>query len=88
MRNTVALIAYTMLSLTSTFAQAPFYQGKTITLIQGTSPGGASDMMVKVALPFPNYSNSAGKNLLSVAPASQNLALLDRGIRQRRFLWT
>ena len=34
------------------FAQTPFYQGKTITLIQGTAPGGASDMMVKAALPY------------------------------------
>ena len=33
-------------------AQTPFYQGKTITLIQGTAPGGSSDMMVKSALPF------------------------------------
>src|SRR5262245_9686399 len=34
------------------FAQTPFYRGKTITLIQGTAPGGSSDMMVKSALPF------------------------------------
>ena len=33
-------------------AQTPFYQGKTITLIQGTAAGGASDMMVKAALPY------------------------------------
>ena len=33
-------------------AQTSFYQGKTITLIQGTAPGGSSDMMVKSALPF------------------------------------
>jgi tripartite-type tricarboxylate transporter receptor subunit TctC len=34
------------------FAQTPFYQGKSITLIQGTAPGGSSDMMVKSALPY------------------------------------
>jgi len=33
-------------------AQTPFYQGKTITLILGTAPGGSSDMMVKSALPY------------------------------------
>jgi tripartite-type tricarboxylate transporter receptor subunit TctC len=33
-------------------AQTPFYQGKTITLVQGTAPGGSSDMMVKAALPY------------------------------------
>jgi tripartite-type tricarboxylate transporter receptor subunit TctC len=32
-------------------AQTPFYQGKAITLILGTAPGGSSDMMVKSALP-------------------------------------
>jgi len=33
-------------------AQAPFYQGKTITILQGTAPGGTSDMMVKAAIPY------------------------------------
>jgi putative tricarboxylic transport membrane protein len=36
----------------SVSSQTPFYQGKTITLIQGTAPGGSSDMMVKAALPY------------------------------------
>jgi tripartite-type tricarboxylate transporter receptor subunit TctC len=36
----------------SAFSQAPFYQGKTITLIQATSPGGTSDMMVRAAVPY------------------------------------
>jgi tripartite-type tricarboxylate transporter receptor subunit TctC len=34
------------------FAQTPFYQGKTISLIMGTAPGGSADMMVKSALPY------------------------------------
>src|SRR4029434_3239940 len=33
-------------------AQNSFYQGKTISLIMGTAPGGSSDMMVKSALPY------------------------------------
>ena len=33
-------------------SQTPFYQGKTITVIQGTSPGGTADMMVRAALPY------------------------------------
>lgn len=33
------------------FCQTPFYQGKTITIIQGTEPGGSSDMMTKAMLP-------------------------------------
>jgi len=36
----------------SAFSQAPFYQGKTITLIQATSPGGTADMMVKAVVPY------------------------------------
>ena len=42
-----------LLSLpSSASSQAPFYQGKTITIIYGTAPGGTSDMMVKAALPY------------------------------------
>lgn len=36
----------------SAFSQAPFYQGKTITVIQATSPGGTADMMVRAAIPY------------------------------------
>ena len=31
-----ALVAYILLSVNSASAQAPFYQGKTITIVQGT----------------------------------------------------
>ena len=34
------------------FSQTPFYQGKTITIIQGTSPGGSSDMLTRAMIPF------------------------------------
>jgi len=33
-------------------AQAPFFQGKTITIIHGRQPGGAGDMRVKAMIPF------------------------------------
>jgi tripartite-type tricarboxylate transporter receptor subunit TctC len=33
-------------------AQAAFYQGKTVSLVLGTAPGGSSDMMVRSALPY------------------------------------
>lgn len=33
-------------------AQAPFYQGKTITIIQGREPGGTGDMRVRAVIPF------------------------------------
>ena len=34
------------------FSQAPFYQGKTITIIQGRSPGGTGDLRVRALIPF------------------------------------
>ncbi len=33
-------------------AQAPYYQGKTITIVQGRDPGGTGDIRVKAMLPF------------------------------------
>ena len=33
-------------------AQAPFFQGKTITILQGTEPGGSSDMLTRSMMPF------------------------------------
>ena len=44
-----ALSTAVCLSL-SVYAQAPFYQGKTITIVQGTEAGGSSDMMTKAML--------------------------------------
>ena len=34
------------------FTQAPFYQGKTITIIAGTAPGGIGDNRIKSVVPF------------------------------------
>ncbi len=34
------------------FSQAPFYQGKTVTVVISTSPGGTGDLRVKALLPF------------------------------------
>jgi tripartite-type tricarboxylate transporter receptor subunit TctC len=34
------------------FAQAPFYQGKTLIILQGTAPGGSSDMLTRSMIPF------------------------------------
>jgi len=34
------------------FAQAPFYQGKTITVVAGTAPGGIGDARVKSLIPY------------------------------------
>ena len=44
------LVAYILFSLSVASAQAPFYQGKTVTIIQGTEAGGSSDMMTRAML--------------------------------------
>jgi tripartite-type tricarboxylate transporter receptor subunit TctC len=43
---------FTCLGSSLGFAQVPFYQGKTITVIQGRDPGGAGDMRSKAATQF------------------------------------
>ncbi|MGB7947279.1 MAG: hypothetical protein WCH75_06325 [Candidatus Binatia bacterium] len=51
MRN-IAVVAFFLVSAGLAFAQTPFYQGKTITILQGTSPGGSSDMLTRSMMPF------------------------------------
>jgi tripartite-type tricarboxylate transporter receptor subunit TctC len=36
----------------SALSQTPFYQGKTVTILQGTEPGGSSDMLTRSMIPF------------------------------------
>jgi hypothetical protein len=36
----------------SVFSQTHFYKGKTITILQGTEPGGSSDMLTRSMMPF------------------------------------
>jgi tripartite-type tricarboxylate transporter receptor subunit TctC len=52
-RSTLIILAIT-LSLLPAFAaaQEPFYQGKTITIIQGREPGGTGDMRVRPVISF------------------------------------
>jgi tripartite-type tricarboxylate transporter receptor subunit TctC len=33
-------------------AQAPYYQGKTITIVRGGEPGGSGDMQARALIPF------------------------------------
>lgn len=49
-----SLVALGLVSpcVTPAIAQTPFYQGKTITIIQGRSAGGTGDMYVKSVTPF------------------------------------
>ncbi len=45
-----AMGAFLLCVANSVHAQTPFYQGKTLTIIQGTEAGGSSDMMTKAML--------------------------------------
>ena len=47
-----ALCALILFFSRSAFAQTPFYQGKTITVIATTAPGGTQDLRVKAVVPF------------------------------------
>ena len=40
-----------LFSSSAAFPQTPFYQGKTITVLQGTEAGGSSDVMTRSMLP-------------------------------------
>ncbi len=46
----VVLLTYFGLSVETAFAQAPFYQDKTITVILGGPPGGAADLRTKAVI--------------------------------------
>src|SRR6185503_9889315 len=47
-----AMAVLAALSVDCSFAQAPFYQGKTITMVAGTAPGGIGDNRAKAVMPF------------------------------------
>src|SRR5438874_5136614 len=49
----VATLFFYLLTLPQElFPQSPFYQGKTLTIIQGRDPGGTGDMRVRAMTPF------------------------------------
>jgi tripartite-type tricarboxylate transporter receptor subunit TctC len=54
MSKIVIFVATGLACLLSGFAhaQAPFFQGKTITIIQGRDPGGTGDLRVRALVPF------------------------------------
>lgn len=52
MLQRLALIAYLVCVTNPAFAQSNFYEGKTITIIQGREPADAGDLRVKALLPF------------------------------------
>ncbi len=47
-----AAIALMCSAVEPAHAQAPFFQGKTVTIIQGRDPGGSGDLRTKALVPF------------------------------------
>src|SRR6266536_2144868 len=47
-----ALYALVFLFAAPVYSQTPFYQGKTISIVQGRDPGGTGDMRVRAMIPF------------------------------------
>jgi hypothetical protein len=50
--SSVLLAGVLALPMAQAIAQAPFYQGKTITVVSGVAPGGSGDIRIKALLPF------------------------------------
>jgi tripartite-type tricarboxylate transporter receptor subunit TctC len=50
--GSLTVVGFFSVSAGLALAQAPFYQGKTITILQGTAPGGSSDMLTRAMMPF------------------------------------
>jgi hypothetical protein len=48
----VVAMAFTWSLAASAHAQTSFFQGKTITIIQGRDPGGSGDLRTKALVPF------------------------------------
>jgi tripartite-type tricarboxylate transporter receptor subunit TctC len=46
------LAIWSLLFSSTALSQTPFYQGKSITIIQGTEAGGSSDVMTRAMLPY------------------------------------
>jgi tripartite-type tricarboxylate transporter receptor subunit TctC len=47
-----SMLIGSLLMAASTHAQAAYYQGKTIAIVQGRDPGGIGDMGVRAMLPY------------------------------------
>jgi tripartite-type tricarboxylate transporter receptor subunit TctC len=47
-----ALVVFFLIAPGSALPQTPFFQGKTITIVQGRDPGGTGDMRVRALMPF------------------------------------
>lgn len=47
-----AVMVFAVSIVASTHAQISFFQGKTVTIIQGRDPGGSGDLRTKALVPF------------------------------------
>jgi tripartite-type tricarboxylate transporter receptor subunit TctC len=61
----LALLVTLVLCPGLAWAQSPYYQGKTITIVQGRDPGGTGDIRVKAVIPFLQKYIPGNPNILS-----------------------
>ena len=61
----VALFAHLMVLPGILFPQSDFYQGKTVTIVQGRDPGGTGDMRVRAMIPFLQKHIPGNPNIVS-----------------------
>ena len=67
-----ALLGFLLVAPGPTLPQTPFFQGKTITIVQGRDPGGTGDMRVRAMLPFlQNIFRGIRLLLTSTCPAEE-----------------
>jgi tripartite-type tricarboxylate transporter receptor subunit TctC len=60
-----ALLVFCFVAPGLSLAQTPFYQGKTVTIVQGRDPGGTGDIRVKAVIPFLQKYIPGNPNILS-----------------------
>lgn len=61
----IALFAHLIVLPGTLFSQADFFQGKTITIVQGRDPGGTGDMRVRAMSPFLQKYTPGNPNIVS-----------------------
>ncbi|MBM4259988.1 MAG: hypothetical protein FJ143_04735 [Deltaproteobacteria bacterium] len=59
------LVLIVLCSVSSALGQTPFYKDKTITIVQGTEPGGSSDVMTRALMPFMKKYMPGEPNIIS-----------------------
>ena len=67
-----AVLGFLLVAPGPSLPQTPFFQGKTVTIVQGRDPGGTGDMRVRAMMPFlQKYIPEIPPLLTSMYPAEE-----------------